>query len=327
MHKLIALLSSLAFTFGMTSAALAADPIVMKLGHSAQVSHTTHVSAAVLAELVEKKSNGRMKIEIYPARQLGGDVEIIEQVMSGTIEMISSGTPFFGPFTPALDVLQLPFLLNTYEKEQKAVASAEFAELTKHFEPLNMKVVQMSELGMRQLANNKRPIKTLEDVKGLKLRAVPNPLIIKSLEALGANPTPMAYGEVYTALQTKVLDGEEINYTSIDSEKHFEVLKYVSEVGLFPFPGVIMINLDFFNALSPEDQQILLEAGREATPILFDKLREADARALEVMEKAGLELNKVDDLEPFRARITHLYDEYAKKGPEYKAFIEMAKGL
>lgn len=332
MQRLIVFCVTLGLTLGVCAtvggtAGAADTPIIIKLAHGAQVTHTTHTSAAVLAELIEKKSNGRLKVEIYPARQLGGDVEIIEQVMNGTVQMSSTGTPFYGAFTPALDVLQLPFLLNSYEKEQKAVSSPEFAALAKLFEPLNMKVVQMSELGMRHFANNKLPITSLSDLGGLKLRAVPNPLILESLKALGANPTPMAYGEVYTALQTKVLDGEEINYTSIDSEKHYEVLKYVSEIGLFPFPGVIMINLDFFNSLSPDDQKVIEDCGREGMRIMFEKIREADAQALTVMAKAGIELNTITDIEPFRAKVLHLYDDYAKKGPQYKAFIDMARAL
>lgn len=305
----------------------AQSPVVIKAAHSAQVTHTTHAAVTVFAELVEKKSQGRIQIEIFPARQLGGDVELIEQVMGGTLEMVSVGTSFMGSFSPALDVLQLPFLLNTYEKEEKAVNTPEFAALAKLYEPLNMKVLLVNELGMRQIANNKQPVKNLDDLKGLKLRAVPNPLVIESLKALGANPTPMAYGEIYTALQTKVIDGEEVNYTSIDSEKHYEVLKYVSELGLFPFPGLLMINLEFFNALSAEDQKILIESGKEASPLLFERLRQSDKQALAVMAKAGLALNTVEDLAPFRGKVQHLYETYAKKGPEYKAFIDMASKL
>lgn len=328
MKRLSVFFCSLALVFHSFTALAATDgPIVIKLGHSAQTSHTTHTSPVIFGELLEAKSQGRIKVEIYPARQLGGDVEIIEQVMNGTLEMLSSGTPFFGPFTPAFDVLQLPFLLNTYEKEQKAMSSPEFAALTKMFEPLNLKVIQMSELGMRHLANNIRPIKSIEDVKGLKLRAVPNPLILQTLSAIGANPIPMAYGEVYTALQTKVLDGEEINFTSIDSEKHYEVLKYSTEIGLFPFPGVIMMNLDFFNSLSPADQALVLECGREGMPRMFEIIRQADANSEAVMRKAGIEIFKIEDVSPFKERVGHLYDEYAKKDPAFEAFIQMAQKL
>ncbi|HHV79543.1 MAG TPA: TRAP transporter substrate-binding protein [Firmicutes bacterium] len=301
--------------------------ITLRLGHAAQTSHPFHIATQKFVELVAQKSNGKIKIEVFPARQLGDDGELLEQVMKGTLDMgvISSST--FSKYTPLLDTLQLPFLLSTYDKEYKAITSNEAKELLKGLESLKIKGLAIYEGGIRHFANNVRPITKPEDLKGLKLRVVPSNLIRNSVQALGANPNPMAYGEVYSALQTKVIDGEEINLTSIYSEKHYEVLKYVTLIGLWPFPAANVMNLDKFNSLSKEDQKILEDSAWESIEYAIKELTNLEKTATKAIQDNKVQVNEVKDLAPFQAKVTSIWDEYAAKDPAIKKFVDMAKTL
>jgi len=301
--------------------------MTLKLAHATQTTHPYHIAAVKFAELVSSKSNGRLIIEIYPSRMLGDDGEIAEQIMNGTIDMgVIAGT-VLSKYTPLLDTLQLPFLLNSYDKEFKALKSNEMKEILLGLEPFNLKGLGIFEGGMRYIANNVRPINKPDDLKGIKLRVAPSNLLLENLKALGANPTPMAYGELYSGLQTKVIDGEEINLTSIYSEKHYEVLKYVSLVPLFPFPGLCAINLQKFNKLNLEDQRILEEASNEALDYIKTQLDQIDAKALQTIKEMNVQVNEIADLNPFLEKTKVIYDTYTAKDPRIKNFVEMANNL
>ncbi|PKM88195.1 MAG: hypothetical protein CVU87_07990 [Firmicutes bacterium HGW-Firmicutes-12] len=302
--------------------------VVIKGGSDGAPTLPPNMAIKFMHEFVSDESEGRMEVEFYESRQLGSSSELIEQVMNGTIDFCLTGTPTMSQHTPLLEVLQLPFLLNNYEKEFASARTPEFKAITAAIEEkFNVKIIGLYENGIRHFANNKRPVNTLEDVKGLKLRVVPSNLILGSMELFGANPTPMAYGEVYTALQNKVIDGCEINWTSIYSEKFYEQLKYVSEIGLFPFPSMYLVNLDFWNTLSAEDQQIMLDAADKAMDENLRIMAEVEKNGRDTAVESGVEVNQVENLDPFFEKVESLYDEYTAKDPLMKNFVDMAKNL
>jgi tripartite ATP-independent transporter DctP family solute receptor len=258
---------------------------------------------------------------------LGDDAQILEQVMAGALELGVIGSSMMSKYTPLFDVLQIPFLLNTYEKEHKAVTSKEMKDIFKAVESKKIKVFAVYEFGLRHFANNSKPINTPADLTGMKLRVVPSNIILASMKALGANPTPMSYGEVYTGLQTKVIDGEEINLTSIHSEKHDEVLKYVSTVGLWPFPALLLMNLDAYNRLSPELQKMFQEVAEEQIKYNIDIMKDAEEKARKSMDAKGVKVNEIRDVKPFIDATAPIYNEYMAKDPLIKNFVEMAKNL
>jgi tripartite ATP-independent transporter DctP family solute receptor len=304
------------------------ETYTLRLGHVTQVSHPFHIGAEKFASLVEEKSDGRITIEIFPARALGDDRELLEQVMNNTLDIGVISGPVFSAYTPIIDTLQLPFLLNTYEKELAALTSPEMQDLLDSLDKFNLKGLAVFEGGMRHLASAKGPIKTPADMKGLKLRATQSELVLDILTALGANPTPMAYGEVYTGLQTKVIDGEEINLTSVSAEKHYEVLTDISEVGLFPFPGICVTNVALFDSLSEEDQQILIDASYEAMVELLGEMPQIDEEAAANIEaNSDVVILSDVDVAPFEALVQDIYVEYEAKDPVIKAFVDMAKEL
>jgi len=306
----------------------AGESYTIRLGHVTQVTHPFHIASEEFARLVKEKSNGRINIELFPARALGDDRELLEQVMNNTLDMAVVSGPVFSAYTPLIDTLQMPFLLNTYEKELQALQSDEMQAILDALADYNLKGLGVFEGGMRYLASAKGPIRTPDDLKGLKLRTTQSELIMKVISKLGGNPNPMAYGEVYTGLQTKVIDGEEINLTSISAEKHYEVLSDVTEVGLFPFPGIVIMSKAKFDGLPEEDQKIFEEAAKEAMITVLEKLPEIDEEARRNIEaNSDVQILTGVDPAPFEALVQDIYAEYEGKDPLIKAFIDMAKKL
>lgn len=300
--------------------------VVLKLAHAAQTTHPFNIGAEKFAELVDKKSNGNIKIEVYPSRQLGDDTAILQQVMGGTLDMGVISSPIFSKFTPLLDSLQLPFLLNSYDKELKAIKSPEMKAILDNLKTIDLKGLAVYEGGIRHIGNNKKPINTPEDLKGLKLRVVPSPLIIDTFKTLGANPTPMDYGEIYTGLQSNVIDGEEINLTSVYSEKHYEVLKYLTEVSIYPFPGINVMSSKVYESLSEENKKIIEEASWEAMDYVIEKIKPLEEEAMKTIN-AKVKTNKLQDVNAFKEKVKPLYDTYTSKDPLIKNFVDMANKL
>lgn len=303
------------------------EQITLTLGAAGQTSLPAIAATERFIKLVAEKSNNRIQIKFFPSRQLGDDDQLLEQIMVGALDMGSISTSSFSKFSPLLDTLQLPFLLGTYEKEKAAIQSKEMQDIYKGLEPLKLKTLSVYDNGIRHIANVKRPINQMSDLKGLKLRVPGSTLLLSSMSALGANPTPMAYGEIYTGLQTKVIDGEEINLTSIYSEKHYEVLDYVSTIGLWPFPAALTMNIDSFNKLSPEDQKILQECADEGLEYNMGLFAEKEKTAIDTMEKAGVKVNNIENKEPFINATAKIYKQYTDKNPLIKNFVDMAQNL
>lgn len=274
-------------------------------------------------------ADSNIKIEYYGARQLGDDAEILQQVMAGTIQMGGTAYSAFSTYTSLLEALTIPFLLNDYEKERAAMDTPEVQAIFDRIEAdLGIKVLVSYDSGMRHFANNIKPITSIEDLKGLKMRVVPSDLLINSFKAMGANPTSMAYGEIYTGLQNKIIDGEDINITSIYTEKHYEVLNYFTEIGIYPFATIIFANADWFNSLDVTTQQEITDGFKNGYNYVFDKyLAETEKAGYEAMEKAGVEITKIDDITPFKDAVKDVTEEYRQKDQLISDFIDMANNL
>ncbi|USG64692.1 TRAP transporter substrate-binding protein [Brevibacillus ruminantium] len=297
--------------------------IKIKFAHAAAETHPFHMATEKFAELVKTKTNDRVILTVFPSRQLGDDREILEQTMNGTLDAAAVSSAIFSGFTPVLDAVQMPFLINNYDLEAKVLKSPVTKELLDSLDgSLGLKGLTLFEGGMRHIANNKKKVETPADLKGLKLRVVPSDLIKDTFSSLGASPTPMAYGEIYSSLQTKVIDGEEINLTSIVSEKHYEVLKHVTLSGQFPFPAAVVFNSDVFNKLSAEDQKAIQEAADEAAVYVLEEVKKLDEDALKTLKQEGIEVTELQDNKEF-LDITHaVYETYTAKNPLIGKFVD-----
>lgn len=299
-----------------------------KFGHAANENHPMHIGFSKFADLVKEKSDGRINITIYPNRQLGDDLEMLQNIINGSIDMGGVSTSVTSSYTPLLESVQLPFLLNDYDIEEAAVKTDEFKAILNELQTeLGATGLGLYEGGMRHIANNKKVVTSPEDLKGLKLRVAQSNLIVDIFETLGASPTPMAYGEVYSALQTGVIDGEEVNLSTIYAEKHIEVLKNLTISGQFPFPAILLINNDIYNSFSDADKALLQEASDEAVDYLFNQIRELDATALAAIKEAGINVEELENIDAFVENLAPIYDEYEQKDPLIKAFVEKVESM
>ena len=285
--------------------------------------------ATVLDGIDDIQENTDIEFSYFGSRQLGDDAEIVQQVMAGTIQMGGTAASALSTYTDLLDAFTVPFLLDTYEKEREAMVSEEAQAIFDAVEEeLGLKIFVAYDSGMRYFANNIRPIETLDDVKGLVLRVAPADILLDSFSAMGINPSTLAYGELYTGLQNGTIDGEEINITSIYSEKHYEVLKYFTDMGIYPFATVIFANADWFNSLPADEQEAIQSAFTNGYNYLFAQhLPEAEAAGLQAMEDAGIEISSVQNPQEFRDAVADVVETYRNRDDLTKAFIEMAEGL
>ncbi len=304
-----------------------AETVQIRLGHVTQKTHPYHLAAEHFAEQVEEQSGGSLKIELYPARQLGGDVEMLEMLQNGSLEAGFISSSVFSGSTPVMDGLQLPFLFDSYEVFGKAIQSETAGKMLNRLEEINLKGLGINESGMRHMGSNVSPIQSLEDMDGLSIRVAESPLMQSIFTTLGADPTSMAYGEIYSALQTDVIDAHEANLETYVSENLHEVTEYITLTKHFPWPNVNVFNLDFYQSLSDENQQILDKAGEETQSWILKKLVEIDEEALQELDNKGVHVEELKDITPFREEVEPVYEEYAKKDPLIEEFINTVEEI
>ena len=284
-----------------------ANVVEFKFGHSGSLEHQYHVGAVEFKRLVEEKSGGEMKVNIFPQGQLGGERDLGEGVRMGTIEVGSASPGNMSGFAPELELFGVPFLFQT----KKQVYTALDGEIGEYFNDILSKKgfenLAYWEVGFRNMTNNVRPVNSPEDMKGLKIRVQESKIKLELINSLGAIPTPIDFGELYSALQQKVVDGQENPVATIYSMRFFEVQKYLTLTYHTYEPALVFANPKWFNSLSPENQQILREAAQETAVYQRAKLAELDAERMDTMRKAGVVINETPDLKAFAEATKDLY--------------------
>jgi len=303
--------------------------IVIIMGHEGNDDLADGLMALKFNELIEEKSGGRIKVDYKSNGTLGDEDELLQQIINGSIQATCVSTSTFSNYTSEMDALQLPFLYSDYDTEHKALKSDEARALYSDMESLGVKITDVTEIGFRHFANNKKPITCMADLAGIKMRTVPSTLLTDVSKAINMESTPVAYSEIYSALQSGVVDGEEINLISIVSNSHQEVLKYVSLIGFYSFPSALTFNLNWFNSLSAEDQALIEECSSEAMDYAMDQCAKIEADSLKVIEEAGIEVNTIGDAEKqeFIDACESVYDSYESKNDHIKAYVEYVRGL
>jgi len=281
------------------------------------------------AEEIGKRTEGRLQVEFLNNSQLGNDESLLTQMMDGVLDVASIGTSAIGKYTPLFDGMQLPFLIDTYEKELAMIQSEEMQAIKDKFsEEYGLHVMGIAENGLRHFAATSRAVNSVSDLKGLKMRVVPGTVTAEAITAMGANATTIAYNEIYTSLQNKIIDSEEINYSTISVQKHYEVIDYVSEIGMYPFPSIAMWREEFLNSLSEEDREIVLQVCKEAEELcLTDYIIEREEKAREDCIAHDVKINVIEDKSEFIDATEYLYDSYTSKDPLVEAFVKAAQAL
>jgi C4-dicarboxylate-binding protein DctP len=282
------------------------DKLVIKLGlvESANLELAPATQAAtVFKHIVESQAGDRVEIKLYPGGQLGWERELIEGLRMGTVDMaITSDGPVGGFFEPIL-VLSIPYLFRSNALAWKVLDGPFGQELTESLrKATGIRALAISELGYRNFTNNKRPVQTPADMKGLKIRTMENPIHMAIVRALGADPTPISFGELYSALQQGIVDGQENSVGVIAMTKAYEVQKYMTMEGHIYGPTFLWINDKRYQNLGPDLQQIFREAATVAafTQRCGSKLLEATQ--LKKMIKAGMQVYSPskDDMAAFK---------------------------
>jgi tripartite ATP-independent transporter DctP family solute receptor len=284
------------------------------------------VEAVIYAgKLLEERTGGRVKIQMFNNRQLGEEKDTIEQTRFGVIDMNRVNTAPFNNLVPETQVLGLPFLFRDVDHMHKVVDGEIGEEILKAFEPHGLVGLAFYDSGARSFYTTKKPIKSLEDMKGLKIRVQQSDLWIAMMKAFGANPTPMPFGEVYSALQTGVVDGAENNWPSYESSRHFEVSKFYSLTEHSLTPEVLVISKIAYDRLSPDDQAALRAAAKESVGKMRELWTAREKTSEEKVRAGGVEVSMIDKA-PFIAAMAPVYDEYVKDA-KMKALVERIRAV
>ena len=307
--------SLLAVLLGLSASLVMAQsaPIKLRFGHAHPTSDSQHIAAVEFAKNVKERTQGGIEIQIYPSNQLGNDSSMIAGVRGGTIDLETSGNPFFTGIVSKLNVLDLPYLFDNMTHVTKVLDGTIGRSLLNELEAHQMKGLAFWEVGFRSLANSRRPVHKAEDIKGLKLRTTPNQAHIKAFQLLGAAPQPMPFAEVYSALETKAIDGHENSPTLILSSKMFEVQKHLSLTKHAYTALIVVMNKAKFDALTPEFQKIMLEEAAKAAINQRALNAKSETSALAELRKHGMQIDEKPDIEGIRKIVA---------GETRKIFIE-----
>ncbi|GAB6156216.1 TRAP transporter substrate-binding protein [Desulfosporosinus burensis] len=303
------------------------DTINLRLANVVQPAHPMNVAVEKFAKKVQEKSNGRIKITVYPARQLGDDRQLFEQVQQGSLDMAEiSAAPMSGT-TPLMTALQMPYLFTSWDQYAKVIKGPATENLLKGLEKNNVKGLAVYNAGFRNLVTVNKPVQSPVDLKGLKFRTAETPLHVDIFKALGANPTPMPYGEIYSGLQNKVIDGLEMDYSAILMEKHYEVAKNITVERHFTWPAVLMINTAKFNALSPEDQKIIQEAAKEVIDENIKDIEKIEKDAVDQLKAKGAKITELSeaDVAKFIEATKDVEQKYTAVDPLIAEFVKAAR--
>jgi tripartite ATP-independent transporter DctP family solute receptor len=304
-----------------------AQEVTLRFAHTQPTSDTHHLATEWFAERVAELTDGRIAISIHPAGELGNDPTILEGVRLGTVDIGQTGNPFYTRFEPRLNVLDLPFLFTGYDHVYRVVDGEIGEDLLGALAQHRMKGLAFWEIGFRKITNGRRAIATPADLEGLKIRTTPNPAHVQAFELWGAIPTPMPFTEVYLALETGTVDGQENPLNIIRSNRFQEVQDHLSFTDHAYTVSIVSMNLARFEALDEDLQEALVTAAREAAAYQRDLNREQEEGDLQAIREAGVEITEDVDRDAFRDavfdRVKATYEE--QFGPELVQAIVAAQ--
>jgi tripartite ATP-independent transporter DctP family solute receptor len=321
-HRIPALV--LGCLVAVAGAAQAQEPVRLRLAHTQPDTDSQHVALVQFAKLVQERTNGQVRIEIFHAGQLGNDNAILSGTRGGVIDFALTGNPFFAGINPRQSALDLPGIIRSFGHAYKVLDGPIGAGIRTELEQYNFKGLGFPEIGFRNLTNSRRPVVKLEDIAGLKIRTTPNPSHMKAFQLLGANPVPMPYTEVFTALESRTVDGQENPITLIQSAKFYEVQKHLTLTQHAYTTAVFVMNLKKFQSLTPAQQKVLETS---ATEVIRDQRaanRKIEDGDIAKLKAAGMQIVTEFPRAEFRAKVYGPVkaDYVAKFGPALVDAIE-----
>ncbi|WP_443091033.1 TRAP transporter substrate-binding protein [Basfia succiniciproducens] len=309
-----ALLSLTAALSVFSNSVLAKAEMTLRLGLEPSIDSPQGVGAKEMAKVADELSKGKIAIEFFPDQQLGTGPQMIEMVKKGELDIFQGGAGLYSSIEPRLNVFDIPYLFDSVEQAYKVLDSDFGKEILATLEPANLKGLSFWENGIRSVTSNVKPINTPEDLVGLKIRVMPaNQVHVDLWQGVGAKPEPLPYGEIYGKLKSGELDAQEHPIAPIYTGKFYEVQKYLSLTQHMYGPLIQVMNLEKFNALPKETQDILLKASYAGAVKMRQFSNENAAKFIDDMKNKGMLVNEVDTT-PFKAKMRPLVEKpYVEK--------------
>jgi tripartite ATP-independent transporter DctP family solute receptor len=307
---------------GWAGAAFAQSEMVLKSADVHPFGYPTVEAVRWMGEELQKQTDGRLSIEIYPSMQLGGEKEMIEQAQVGALAMARISVGPMGPLVPELNVFNLPFLFRDAAHMEKVIdgpiGDELLQKLTDHPTAGLVGLCWMN-AGTRNVYNSQRPIRSAEDLQGLKIRMMGNPIFVDTMNAMGGNGVSMGFDQLINALQTGVVDGAENNYPTYSSGQHYRYAPYYSRTEHLMIPEILVFSKRIWEQLSSEDQDLIMRLAKEAQQRQRALWYAEEEKALADMKAHGVEVADVADKEAFREAVKPVWDKY---GSDYAELIE-----
>jgi tripartite ATP-independent transporter DctP family solute receptor len=318
-RRIASLIIATIFIFGLFGCGKKSDVTTLKIGHSLDVEHPVHKAMIFMGEKLKEKSAGKVILQIYPGEQFGSEREMIEQVQMGSLDMTKVSTSPLESFVPSMSVFGVPYLFRDSNQLWNVLEGPVGKKLLQAGESKGLKGLCYYDAGSRSFYTKARQILTPADLDGMKIRVQESKTAMQMIESLGASPTPIAWGELYTSLQQGVVDGAENNPPSFYRSRHFEVCKHYSLDEHTMVPDIIIINMGTWNKL-PEDVRKMVQEAADESSIYQRKLwKEATVNALEKVQAQGVTVHHPDKT-TFRQKVKKMHESY--KGTEIGELIE-----
>lgn len=297
----------------------------IKLAHGLDIAHPVHKGMVYFAEQVAERSNGQMRIDIYPSGQLGSERQCLELLQIGSLGMTKVSAAVLENFAPRMKVLGLPYLFRDDEHAWAVLNGPIGKDLLLEAQNYWLRGVCFYDAGSRSFYTKDRPVNSPDDLEGLKVRVMNSQTAMQMVKALGGAPTPISFGELYTALQQGVVDGAENNPPSFYTSRHYEVCKYYSIDEHSTVPDVMLIGTNTWERLTAQEQTWLQEAADASVGYQRKVWAASEQEALDAVKAAGVQIN-YPDKSPFAARVEDIYERY-KDDPEIYELIQQIQAV
>jgi tripartite ATP-independent transporter DctP family solute receptor len=305
----------------LTVAATGAFARELRAADTQNEDYPTVQALRFMGHVVSERSNGRHQIKVFHSRQLGEEKETLEQTRAGAIDLNRTNVALIGNIVPSVNVLAMPFLFRSIEHMQKVLDGPIGAEILNSFEPHGFVGLAFLDSGARSIYNNVRPVRSLADVKGLRIRVQQSEQMSQMIRSLGAEPVELPYGQVLTGLMTKLIDGAENNWPSFVTTNHYRHAGYYTLTEHTMSPEVLVMSHKVWVTLSPEDRKIFREAALRSSHFMREKWRDLEEQSRKQAEDAGVIIVTDIDRKPFEAAMAGIYAK-ARRDPAAAQLIE-----
>ena len=320
-------------TFGSLASDLiepasAQSKLVLKATDVHPLGYPTVEAVLAMGKKLEAATGGRLSVQMYPSMQLGGEKEMIEQAQVGALAIARISVGPMGPLVPELNVFNLPFMFRDDAHMEKVIDGPIGDELLKKLSEhptAGLIGLCWMNAGTRNVYNSKRPVRTIEDLKGLKIRMMGNPVFVDTMNALGGNGVAMGYDQLMSALQTGVVDGAENNAPTYATGQHFRYAKYFSLTGHLMIPEILVFSKKIWDTLGKDDQALIAKFGKEAQLDERKRWYEMEDKSVKQIEAAGVEIIKIDDKRPFQEAVKPVWEKYGKQQADLIKRIQEVK--